>query len=107
MRTRKKLFYLPLISIASLVSLIYIILYFPPSFSIPLGSMQLPILPISFLLFFVFLWSLVGFIFANRTQGLIVALLPSVYLLLRYIKLNQPFFLVLLVLLFVGLELLF
>jgi hypothetical protein len=106
MRTRKKLFYLPLISVASLVALIYIIFYFPPSFNLPILGFNLPIIISAFLLFFIFMWSLVGFIFANKIQGLIVALLPTVYLLLRYFKLNQVLFLILLIIIFAGLELL-
>jgi hypothetical protein len=107
MRVRKKIIYLPVISLAALLSLIYIIFSLPPSFELNLNYFTLPILPISFLLFFIFIWSLVAFIFISKVQGFLFAIFPTVYLLLRFFKLDQLLFLVLLILLFVGTELLF
>ena len=107
MRYRKRLLYLPVISIASLLALLYIIFVFPPSYKLSIINLQLSIIPIGFLLSFVFLWSLIGFIFANKTQGLLIAALPTVYLILRFFHLTQTLFLVMLIIIFAGLELLF
>ncbi len=107
MRTRKKLIYLPVISLASSLTLLYIVFSFPPNFSLNLSGILLPIIPIVFLLFFVFIWSLVEFIFADRIQGFLFAIFPTIYLVLRFFKLNQLLFLILLLILFLGLELFF
>ena len=106
MRQRKKLWHLPIISIVSFLALIYVVFGFAPDDYILLNNFQFTVLPVGVLLLFVFLWSLVRFIFADKIQGLLVALLPTIYLILRLNKLTQPFFLVMLVLIFVGLELL-
>ncbi|MEK7551473.1 MAG: hypothetical protein AAB532_02645 [Patescibacteria group bacterium] len=107
MRKRKKLFILPILSIISFICLIYLIFVFPPQTIIAFSNFKVSALPISFLLSFVFLWTLFWFIFANKIQGLLLATFPLIYLILRLNNLNQTFFLVLLFVLFAGLELFF
>lgn len=107
MRQRKKLFILPILSIVSFVCLIYLIFAFPPETIITFYNFKISALPISFLLSFVFMWTLFWFIFVNKIQGLILATFPLIYLILRLNNLTQTFFLVLLFVLFAGLELFF
>ncbi|MBI2025780.1 MAG: hypothetical protein HYT06_00185 [Candidatus Levybacteria bacterium] len=107
MRRRKKLLILPVFSVISLVSLSYLIFSFPPNALISFYDFKITAIPIAFLLLFIFLWSLVWFISANKIQGLIFAIFPIIYLILRLNHLNQMFFLVLLFILFAATELFF
>ena len=106
MRIRKKLWYLPIFSIVSFLTLIYVVFSFAPDDYMLLSNFQFTVLPIGLLLLFVFSWSLFRFIFADKIQGLLLALLLIIYLILRLNNLTQTFFLVMLVLIFVGFELL-
>lgn len=107
MRKRKKLLILPILSIISLACLTYLIFAFPPNTLIVFYNFKITALPIAFLLSFIFIWTLFWFVFANKIQGLLLSIFPLIYLILRLNNLTQTFFLVLLFILFAGLELFF
>lgn len=107
MRKRKRLLILPILSIISLACLTYLIFAFSPNTLIVFYNFKITALPIAFLLSFIFLWSLFWFVFANKIQGLLLSIFPLIYLILRLNNLTQTFFLVLLFILFAGLELFF
>jgi len=107
MRKRKRLLILPILSIISLACLTYLIFAFPPNTLIIFYNFKITALPIAFLLSFIFLWTLLWFVFANKIQGLLLSIFPLIYLILRLNNLTQTFFLVLLFILFAGLELFF
>ncbi|MBI3984396.1 MAG: hypothetical protein HY344_00425 [Candidatus Levybacteria bacterium] len=107
MRKRKKLLILPVLSVISLICLIYLVFAFSPNTTVSFSSLKITAIPIGFLLLFIFLWTTVWFIFANKIQGLLLATFSLIYLILRLNNLNQTFFLVLLFILFAATELFF
>ncbi|OGH10916.1 MAG: hypothetical protein A3B38_04130 [Candidatus Levybacteria bacterium RIFCSPLOWO2_01_FULL_36_13] len=107
MRKRKSLLYLLLISFFSFAALLYLVFFFPPKFSLPLYSIEIPILPIAALAFFIFTWSISWFTLANKRRGAFISLAILIFLLLRFYKLNQALFPLLIIIFFVGLEILF
>ena len=117
MNRRKKSLILFILSILSFVALIYLIFFYSPStqFTLPLGALakwgihnfQFSILPIFFLLFFIFLLSLISYLLRSPRRGALIGLLTIIYLILRMLHLNSPYFLFLLIVLFISLELFF
>ncbi len=117
MKRRKRPFWLLVLSLLSLASLIYVIIFFPPSASLilnhflPLEALakwgSLPITIPFFLLLFSFLLFLFSYLTRNIRRGGIIALLIVVYLIFRMLHLNSPYFLLLLIALFISLELFF
>lgn len=104
MRIRKKLWYLLVISIASVALLLYLVISYPPTYAFNLSGFSIIIFPLVFLSLIIFLWSLTSFIFANKTQGVLIATLTVIYLILRMNKLNQLFFLIMLLIIFAVFE---
>ena len=106
-RQRKNPLKYLLISIASFLTLIYILFFIPPSYHIQIFSFQIPILSLFFIFLFSFLFSLPTFIFKNKSHGLLLGLFAISILVFRLTGLTHPFFFILLVSLFLTLELLF
>ncbi len=104
---RKKGTKLFIISIFSLASLLYLILSFSPSFKLSYLNFQIPIIFVFFVLLFIFIFSISGYIMRSKTQGILIGLFAVSYLLLRFIGLTQLFFLILLLIFFIVLEFLF
>ena len=117
MNRRKKPFWLLVISLLSLGGLIYLVFFNPPSYQLPLPlealarweitNYKLPITVVFFLLLFTFLLSLITYLSRNARRGATIGLLIIVYLIFRMLHLNSPYFLLLLIALFISLELFF
>lgn len=106
MRKKGKILSL-LISLIFLGISIYIIVSYPPTFSLNIMNQELSILYIFLSLFFLFTAYFFAFVFKNTRRGLFMALFLISFLLLNYHKLGQPVFVILLIAIFVALELLF
>ncbi len=103
-KQRKKIFLIS--SVVSLVGLITIILFLPPTFEISFSLLSLPIIYISFILIFLFLYSLTAYVFKSFIHGILVGLFPITYLILRLNDLRNPIFFILLLGLFIAMEIL-
>jgi hypothetical protein len=106
MRKRKKRIGAFLISLALLGLFSYLIINFPPTYHVSIGNLLFPILPIFFLLTFAFLYFFFSALLSKR-RGILIALFANIFLLLHLNHLTHPLFLILLVIIFGGLELLF
>lgn len=95
------------LSISSLAGIMYLVIYTAPTSFFAVSSFQVSVLPIFFLLLFLFLFGGCAFIFKSKIHGILIALLAVVYLLFRQNDLTHPFFAVLLLALFLVLELMF
>ncbi len=85
----------------------YLIINYPPDFQFSIYNYSLQIIPVFFVLLFVFLYFLFDVLFASRRRGLFAGFFAATYLLLRLSGLTHPFFLVMLIILFGCLELFF
>lgn len=90
-----------------MIGLIYLLVSYPPSFELRIGSYELGILNLFFTLVFLFLFSLIAYIFNNARRGMFAGVFVVIYLFLRLTKLTHPFFLVLIIALLVTIELFF
>ena len=95
------------ISILLMVSIIYLILNFSPTPQLSIGHLQFAILPIVLILVFLFIFSFFSFILNNKRRGLLIATFVLGYLILKLLNLTFPFFIVLLAVLLLLVELLF
>ena len=117
MNRRKRPFWFLILSLLSLAAIIYLIVSFNPSskLHLPLEALakwgitnyQLPVLPIFFLLLFTFCLSLAAYLSRNLRRATTIGLLIITYLIFRMLHLNSPYFLLLLIALFITLELFF
>jgi len=108
MRNRRPFRYL-FFGLLSLAVLIYIIVSVPPNFELrpPVGgsNFAFSVIPLFFILLFTSCFFLSSFLFKNRQQGILIGIFASCYLLFRLQDLTHPFFLFLLLALFLTLEL--
>src|SRR3989344_585198 len=107
MRRKKRPFWSLVLSLLSLVSLLYLSFSFPPNYLFRIMNYELGIMVFFFMLIFLFCFSLFAFLFNNNRRGLFIGLFVVSYLLLRLNHLTQSFFLIILFFLFVTLELVF
>src|ERR1035437_548803 len=107
MRKRKKYLWLLIISLLSGATLGYFILNFSPAFQFSIFSFKFSVLSFALLLLFLLLFTLTTFALNNSRRGLLLGLLVISYLLLRLNGLTSPFFAILLLILFGGIELFF
>jgi hypothetical protein len=107
MKRRKRPFWLLIISFLSLGALGYWIWNFSPDYQITISHTLFPILPVFLFLLFLFIFSLFTFLLNNSRRGFLLGLLAISYLLLRLNGLTSPFFAILLLILFAGVELFF
>ena len=94
------------VSFLALATLGYLVLNVSPSFQFSILNLQFTILIPGLTLLFLFIFSLFSFIL-NARRGFLLGLLAISYLLLRLNGLVSPFFAILLLLLFGGIELFF
>ncbi len=80
------------------------IVFVPPQFRLPLLP-AIPMWPIFLIFLFCTFFSLGTYLFKNKTHGVLIGAFLVVYLLLRLSHLTHPFFLILLIALFLTLEL--
>lgn len=117
MKRKKRPIWLLVLSSLLLASLVYLVLNFPPTHKFTIYNLsfdpwlrtkgQFTILPLFFILLFSTLYSLFTALLSNKRRGLLIALFFSIYLILRLINLTHPFFLILLIALFGGIEIFF
>lgn len=107
-RHRKKQPYFSIIwgSISMLLCIVAVF-FFPPTHRFYLAGVPLPILPLFFSLLFLGILGITQFFFHTPKHGIFLGSLCIIYLLFQLNSLTHPFFLLLLVALFVALELLF
>lgn len=115
MNRRKRPFWLLFLSLLSLAGLIYLVINYSPNsqFTLPFGAQamggildfKIPILYIFLLLFFVFLVSIISYLLRSPRRAILIGLLTIIYLIFRMLNLNNPYFLLLLLALFISLEL--
>ena len=94
------------ISLVSLTALALLVNLFPPNWSLVVGHWSLATLSLFFPLFFLFIFSSIAYLFKSKVHGNLIASFTIIYLIFRLNNLTHPFFLVLLLLLLVTLELL-
>ena len=103
-RKRHNFVYL-LLAILLTILTVYLFINFPPDYKLPISNFQLPILPIFLASLTGFIFSILTFIFIQKTQGIIISSLILLYLILRLIGLNHWIFLFLFLALFITIEL--
>ena len=91
----------------SSISLLYLIFYQPPNLQIHLMTLSLSILLFFFVALFCFLLSLGSLALRSTKHGILLGLFAVSYLIMRLNSLTHPFFLLLLLGIFLALELLF
>jgi len=117
MNRKKRSFWLLIVILLSFISLVYLIFNYPPSTQIILPleilakwgitNYQLPIVILFFILLFIFLSSLLFCFLRNLRRSILIGLLSIIYLISRMFYLDIPYFLPLLLALFISLELFF
>jgi len=107
MKRRKKPVWLLVIGSLFLVLLIYILIFFSPKSSIVNGQWSIDVLPFFFILTFSSFFFLFSFFLSNFRRGLFIGLFVSAYFLLRFLNLTHIFFLIMLLIVFITLELFF
>jgi hypothetical protein len=107
MHKKKGPIWLLIASVLSLMTLAYLILSFSPSFQFPILGFTFSVLLLAMFLLFIFTFSVFSFMFNNSRRGFLLGLLVISYLLLRLNGLTSPFFAILLLILFGGIELFF
>ena len=117
MRRKKRSLKFLALSLLSFIFLLYIIVYTPPSFKFTIfpaernlasqDNFQIPILIPFFTLLFIFVYSIIAFMFKSSIHGVLAGLFVVLYLVLRMKDLTHPFFLVLLFAIFLTLDIFF
>ena len=102
-RRRRNYIYL-LLAILLAIFTLYIIKNLPPSYMIPIGNFGIPILPIFLLTLAGFIYSLLTFIFIQKTQGILVSFFIIIYLILRLLGLTHWVFGILILIIFIASE---
>src|SRR5437762_14033509 len=104
MQYLKRNFTLFLIFLLAILLLLYMTYSLPPTYTFLFGSFKIPILIPFFFLLFCTLTGFIGYILKSKTQGVLAGLLFISYLLLRYFGFLHWFFLVLLFVIFILIE---
>jgi len=103
---RKRNIWLLVASLVSLATFIAFIILVPPNSVIQIIWLSISILPIFFLLLSLVLFFMASYIFKSVKHGILLFLFVLIYLIFRLNNLTHPFFLILLIALFLTLELL-
>ncbi len=106
MRRKRSLKFIPL-SLVSLAALIYLVIIISPSQPLILLDLQIPSILLFLFLTTVFIFSATTYLSNNKMRGFLLAFFTLAYLLLRINHLTHPFFLIILIGLFITLGLLF
>ncbi len=107
MKRRKKPIWLLIVGLLSLAIFIYLIVFLSPNFQVAVFNFQVPIFPVFLLISFLLFFSISSFVLNNMRRGIFIGLFASTYLLLRFLDLTHIFFLIMLLILFVTLEMFF
>ncbi|MBI2028088.1 MAG: hypothetical protein HYT07_00630 [Candidatus Levybacteria bacterium] len=107
MRRKKRPFWLLVISLLTFTGLFYLILKFDPSQKYLILNNQYPIPLLFFILIFILAFSFSTYLSNNSRRGLFIALFLTSYLLLRFFHLTQTYFIILLIILFLTIEVFF
>ena len=89
------------------VATVALIIYFPPTYQIPIMRFRLSIMTPFFITFFLLLYFLGRLVLKSKKHALIITLFVVSYLLFRLNNLTHPLFLILLLALFLVAEFLF
>lgn len=84
-----------------------LIVYFPPSYELPVMGFRLSIVVPFFIILFLFIYCLGRLIIRSKKHAIIIGLFVVSYLLFRLNGLTHPLFLILLIALFLVIEFLF
>jgi len=106
MRKRRNFWHL-ILSIISLIGLVYLIIFVKPDQNLQALIFKISPLPLFFVLVFLFLTSIISFVFRNLRWGIFVGLFIVGLLILMLYHFAQPFFIIMLLALFFVLELVF
>jgi len=106
MRKSKRDFGALIVGIAALSLLIYLMLNFSPDKNVRVLNISLPSIPLFLALFFVAVYEVFKFSL-NQRRGFLISFFATLYLILRFNHLTHPFFLILILALFITFELLF
>jgi len=107
MKRRKRHLWLLAVSVLSFTTLGYLILNFSPSENLSFIIYHLSLIPVFLGCLFIFIFSFFAFMLNNSRRGFLLGLLIISYLLLQLNSLTSPFFAILLLILFGGIELFF
>ena len=89
------------LSFAVLLTLTYI---FPPDSRLEIGNWKIELVYAVLAVLFLFIFSLIAYLFRSKMHGCLIASFTIIYLLFRLNNLTHPFFLMLLLLLLLTLE---
>ncbi len=104
---KKRALPLLLVSILSLIAILFVIYLIPPTYAVALTGIQINILFFFLPLLFIFTYSLLSFVFQKKTHGILAGIFLIFYLILRLGGFTHPLFLLILLALLLILELLF
>lgn len=106
-RQRKRSLTLLILALFSLITMLLLVGFFPPTHEFPLFTLQIPILYIFFITLFLCCFSATSYFFKSKVHGILLGLFLVSILVFRLNNLTHPFFFILLAGLFLTLELLF
>lgn len=104
---KKRALPLLLVSLLSLICLLFVIFFIPPTYAVTIVGLQINILFFFLPLLFIFTYSLLSFAFQKKTHGILAGIFLILYLVLRLGGFTHPLFLLILLALLLILELLF
>jgi len=107
MHKKRRPFWLLIVFILSLIALGYLVLNYSPVYQFSIYNFRFSILLSGLTLLFLLIFSFFTFILNNSRRGFLLGLLVIAYLSLRLNGLISPFFAILLLILFGGIELFF
>ena len=96
-----------LLSVLSLITLLFIIFMLPPTYSIAFSRIHVSIILLLFIVAGLCIFAVVTYTFGSAKHGILASLFVLLYFWLRLNKIFHPMFALLLVALFLTLELLF
>lgn len=102
-RRRRNYIYL-LLAILFAIFALYIIKNFPPFYKFPVMNIGIPVLPVFLITLAGFIYSILTFIFIQKTQGILVSFFIIIYLVLRLLGLTHWGFGVIILILFIVSE---
>jgi len=106
LRKRKLLSFLAItfVSISCFALLLYLIFTFSPKANLNFNFITISVLPVAFLLFFIFIATLLS-LFIGRRRAILVGIFALSFLLLRYFSYTNPLFILLLAAILIVIEL--
>lgn len=103
-RKRHNFLYLLLAILFGIITL-YLFYNFPPTYKFSISQLQIPIIPLFLISLTGLIFSILTFIFIQKTQGIIISFFVILFLVLRLIGLSHWIFLILIIALFITVEL--